>query len=55
MTPHAFDCGAEALCMKCGQHGIEHRYHAPTCPYHSKKAARGNAVADCNCKEDWNR
>jgi hypothetical protein len=28
------------------------RTHAPTCPYSSKAAAKGNAVADCNCLED---
>ncbi len=26
--------------------------HAPTCPYDSREAARGNGFADCNCRED---
>lgn len=26
--------------------------HAPTCPYDSREAARGDAFADCNCRED---
>jgi hypothetical protein len=27
--------------------------HWPSCPYHSREAARGNGFADCNCREDW--
>lgn len=27
--------------------------HAPTCPYHSREAAKGNANADCNCDERY--
>jgi hypothetical protein len=26
--------------------------HAPTCPYHSREAARGDSSADCNCLEE---
>lgn len=26
--------------------------HAPTCPYDSRAAARGNGFADCDCRED---